>query len=81
MRGCMSQQPARRRHVVDRLGHEGPRHRGAILARTSRHSEARWNHLLDTDDLQGLHHLLLFPGQRTQHALQLGKQACWIDCQ
>ena len=23
---------------------------------------------------QGLHHLLLFPGQRTQHALQLGKQ-------
>ena len=42
--------------------------------RTPRHSEAPGNHLLDTDDLQGLHQLLLFLGQRTQHALQLRKQ-------
>ena len=68
------QQRARRRHVVDRLGHEGPCHGRAVLGRTSRHSEARRNHLLDTDDLQGLHQLLLLLGERTQHALQLGKQ-------
>ena len=45
------------------------------------HSEARRDHLLDTDDLEGLHQLLLFLGQRTQHALQLGNRACWMDCQ
>ena len=37
--------------------------------------------LLDTDDLESLHQLLLFPGQRTQHGLQLGNSARWIDCQ
>ena len=57
------QQHARRRQVVDRLGHEGPRHRRAILGRTPRHPAVPGNQVLDTDDLQGLHQLLLFPGQ------------------
>ena len=45
-----------------------------VLARTPRHPEAPGNPLLDTDDLESLHQLLLFPGQRTQHGLQLGEQ-------
>ena len=68
------QQHARRRHVVDCLGHEGSRQCRAVLARTPRHPEAPGNPLLDTDDLESLHQLLLFPGQRTQHGLQLGEQ-------
>ncbi len=69
------QQQARGRHVVDRLGDEGARHRRAVLAGAARHPQARGNHLLDTDHLEGLHQLLLFLGQRTQHLLQPGKQA------
>ena len=68
------QQHARRRQVVDRLGHEGPRHRRAVLGRTPRHPAVPGNQVLDTDDLQGLHQLLLFPGQWPQHVFQLWKQ-------
>ena len=64
------QQCARRRQVVDRLGHEGPRHRRAVLGRPPRRPEVPGNQALDTDDLQGLHQLLLFFGQWTQRLLQ-----------
>ena len=68
------QQHARGRHVVDRLGHECPRQRGAVARRTPRRPELRGNPLLDADDLQGLHQLLLLRGQWPQLLLQIGKQ-------
>ena len=68
------QQCARRRQVVDCLGHEGPRHRRAVLGRPPRRPEVPGNQALDTDDLQGLHQLLLFFGQWTQRLLQPREQ-------
>ena len=76
------QQCARRRQVVDRLGHEGPRHRRAVLGRPPRRPEVPGNQALDTDDLQGLHQLLLFFRVSGPNACSnRGNSVRWIDSQ
>ena len=74
------EQPACRRQVVDGLGDKRAGYGRAILARSAGHADASGNVVLDPDDLQGLHELLLFLREWSQLFLQPWKE-CGLNGQ